>query len=159
MVLALLSVLTVTACGSEKAGAGQSGQAGQSERAERFPHAFPGSPTTDVSAEQAFRDHQVAVPGSARVIGYYAWSEDDEYPMAAELRLPCSAVAGVVSGSKLVKASSRDGEIAAVQVFARSHGWSDDTEDQRYLRIGGPDDVLGALVHATGTECTMYLNS
>jgi hypothetical protein len=35
-------------------------------------------------------------------VGYYAWSEDETYPMAAVLRMPCSAfpefVAGRVTG-------------------------------------------------------------
>ncbi|MFF3871370.1 hypothetical protein [Streptomyces sp. NPDC001978] len=112
-----------------------------------------------MSAEQAFRDCRIDVPASAKVLGYYAWPADDEYPMAAVLRMPCSAVSRFVSGSGLGKASSHDEAIASVQVFARSHGWSADAKDDRYLRTGDGGEVLSVLVHRTGTECTAYLDN
>jgi len=110
-----------------------------------------------VSAAQAFRDFGLDVPASAKVVGYYAWSADDEYPMAAVLRMPCSAVPGCASGSGLRNASSRGGVIAGVQIFARDHGWTDGDEDERYLRDG--DAPVGVPTHRTGTECKMYVHT
>ncbi|MER5182770.1 hypothetical protein ABT009_31205 [Streptomyces sp. NPDC002896] len=142
LILGMLPLLAVASCGEEPK--------------KHFPGAFPGT-HTDVSASQAFRDFGLEVPASAKVVGYYAWSEDDTYPMAAVLRMPCSALPGFVSGSGLRKASSREGAIAGAQVFARDHGWTDDDEDPRYLR--DRDRPVGVVTHRTGTECKVYLHT
>ncbi|MEV5086297.1 hypothetical protein AB0K74_49215 [Streptomyces sp. NPDC056159] len=141
LALGLLSLLTVASCGGEPK--------------KHFPGAFPGT-HTDVSAAQAFRDFGIRVPASAKVVGYYAWSADDEYPMAAVLRMPCSAVPDFASDSGLRRASSQEGEIVGVEVFAREHGWTDDDEDPRYLR---DRDQVGVVTHRTGTECKVYLHT
>ncbi|MEV0177967.1 hypothetical protein AB0I54_01485 [Streptomyces sp. NPDC050625] len=142
LLLGLLSLPAVASCGEEPK--------------KHFPGAFPGT-HTDVSAAKAFRDFGLDVPASAKVVGYYAWSADDEYPMAAVLWMPCPAVSGFVSGSGLRNASSRDGAIAGVQAFARDHGWTDGDEDERYLRDG--DEPVGVLTHRTGTECKVYVHT
>jgi hypothetical protein len=145
LMLALLPVLGAASCDQEP---------------KKFPGAFPDS-HTDVSAKQAFRDFHLDVPGSAKVVGYYATSSDDEYPMAAVLRMPCSAVPGFVSGNRFRKSSSADGAIAGVDVFAGLHGWSKekDNADDRYLRSLGGTKYLGVIVHRTGTGCTVYLDA
>ena len=141
LTLGLLSLLAVASCGEEPK--------------RHFPGAFPGT-HTDVSAAQAFRDFGIRMPASAKVVGYYAWSADDEYPMAAVLLMPCSAVPGFISGSGLRRASSREGAIASVRVFARDHGWTDLDEDPLYLR---DRDQTGVVVHRTGPECKVYLDA
>jgi hypothetical protein len=141
LVLGLLPLLAVASCGEEPK--------------KHFPGAFPGT-HTDVSAPQAFGDFGIDVPASAKVVGYYAWSADDEYPMGAVLRMPCSALPGFVSGSGLRRASSQEMDIAGVQVFARDHGWTDDDKDERYLRNR---DALAVVTHRTGTECKVYVHA
>lgn len=140
-VLGLLPLLTAASCGDEPK--------------QHFPGAFAGT-HTDVSAEQAFRDFGLEVPRSARVVGYYAWSEDDTYPMAAVLRMPCTAVEDFVTGSGMRPASSAEGGMAGVEVFAEGHGWRDDDTDPRFLR---DSDHAGAVVHRTGPHCTVYLHT
>jgi hypothetical protein len=73
--VAALVALAAAACGDEEP--------------RKFPGAFPGA-HTDVSAEQAFHDYGITTPPKAKVVGYYAWSEDDEYPMAAILKTACA---------------------------------------------------------------------
>ncbi|MFD5572723.1 hypothetical protein [Streptomyces cadmiisoli] len=97
------------------------------------------------------------MPASAKVVGYYAWSQDSTYPMAAVLRMPCSAVPGFLSGSGLRKASSREGAIAGVQVFAKDHSWTDDDENERYLR--NRDRPVGVVTYRTETESKVYLHT
>ncbi|MFF8842550.1 hypothetical protein ACF08N_07420 [Streptomyces sp. NPDC015127] len=142
LLLGLLPVPVLASCGEEPK--------------KHFPGAFPGT-HTDVSAAQAFRDFDIVVPESTEVVGYYAWSEDDEYPMAAVLLMPCSEVSGFVSRSGLRPASSPHSALVGVQVFAGDHGWSEDDEDDRYLRVA--DGAVGVLVHPTGRECTVYLHT
>ncbi|MGW2770599.1 hypothetical protein [Streptomyces sp. NPDC001275] len=60
------------------------------------------------------------------------------------------------SGSGLRRASSQEGAIVGVEVFARDHGWTDDDEDPRYLR---DRDQVGVVTHRTGTECKVYLHT
>ncbi|MFI2304513.1 hypothetical protein ACH5AL_37680 [Actinacidiphila glaucinigra] len=141
LVLGLLPLLAVVSCGEEPK--------------KHFPGAFPGT-HTDVSAPQAFRDYGLDVPALAKVVGYYAWSADDEYPMAAVLRMPCSALPSFVSGSGLRRASSREIDIAGVEVFAQGHGWTDDDRDERYLR---DKDAMAVVTHRTGTECKVYVHA
>ncbi|MGV9254238.1 hypothetical protein [Streptomyces sp. NPDC003697] len=141
LVLGLLPLLAVASCGEEPK--------------KHFPGAFPGS-ITDVSAAQAFRDYDLRVPASVKVVGYYAWSEDDTHPMAAVLRMPCSAVPGFVSGSGLRPASSVEGGVAGVRVFATDHGRAGDEADPLYLR---DRDHAGVITHRTGTECTVHLHT
>ncbi|MEW2076090.1 hypothetical protein AB0941_21025 [Streptomyces sp. NPDC013433] len=126
---------------------------GEPER--RFPGAFPGS-ITDVSADRAFRDHGLRVPATAEVVGYWAWSADDTYPMAAVLRMPCSALPDFVSGSGLRPASSAEGGVTGVRVFAEDHGWAGDESDPLYLR---DRDHAGVITHRTGPERTVYLHT
>jgi hypothetical protein len=140
-VVGLLPLLTAASCGDGP------------ER--HFPGAFPGT-HTDVSAEQAFRDFGLQVPRSARVVGYYAWSEDDTYPMAAVLRMPCTAVQDFVSGSGMRPASSIESGTTAVEVFAEGRGWTDDDTDPRYLR---DSDHAGAVVDRAGPQCTVYVHT
>jgi hypothetical protein len=129
------------------------------EPKQHFPDAFPGT-HTDVGAARAFQDFALDVPASAEVVGYYAWSEDDEYPMAAVLRMPCSAVPGFVSRSGLHKASPGDGALTGVEVFATDHGWIDDDKDTRYSRDEeGTVQAVGVVIHRAGTECTTYLHT
>lgn len=137
----LLPLLAVAACGEEPE--------------KHFPGAFPGT-HTDVSADQAFRDYGLQVPASAKVVGYWAEAGDDTYPMAAVLRMPCSAVPDFVSGSGLRPASSVEGGVVGVEVFAKDHGWAGDEADPRYLR---DRDHAGVITHRTGTECAVYLHT
>ncbi|MFC8389977.1 hypothetical protein [Streptomyces sp. NPDC057238] len=136
--LGLLPLLVVAARGEEPE--------------KHFPGAFPGT-HTDVSADQAFRDHDLRVPASAEAVGYWAWSEDDTYPLAAVPRMPCSAVPDFVSGSGLRPASPDEGGVSGVRVFAKDHGWAGDEPDPRYLRDRGH---AGVISHRTGTECAVY---
>ncbi|MFF4573506.1 hypothetical protein [Streptomyces sp. NPDC001410] len=142
LILGLLPMLAVAACdtGPKK----------------QFPGAFPDS-DTDVSAEQAFRDFDIEVPASAKVVGYFATSSDDTYPMAAVLRMPCSAVTGFMAGDGFRKTTSVDQDVVAAEVFAKDHGWSDSDTDDRYVRSEGGSGPIGVVVHRSGTECKVYL--
>ncbi|CAL9345028.1 hypothetical protein [Streptomyces sp. enrichment culture] len=140
-VLGLLPLLAAAACGDEPA--------------RHFPGAFPGT-HTDVSAEQAFRDFDLHLPRSAHVVGYYAWSEDDTYPMAAVLRMPCTAVEDFAAGSGMRPASPGEPGTTAVEVFAEGRGWTGGDTDPRWLR---DSDHAGAVAQGTGPRCTVYLHT
>lgn len=130
------------------------------EAPKRFSHAFPGS-NTNVSAPQALEDFRITVPREAEVVGYYATSTDDEYPMAAVFRMPCASVSGFVSENALRSTSSADGGMAAVEVFAGEHGWSKvkDNADVRYFRSDSMSNYAGLIVHRVGARCTVYLDT
>jgi hypothetical protein len=143
LILGLLPLLAVASCGEEPR--------------KHFPGAFPGT-HTDVSAAQAFRDHEIDLPATAKVVGYYAWSEDDTYPMAAVLRMPCSALPGFVAGNAFRKTTPVDQYTVATEVFAQGHGWPENDTDARYVRKGA-GAVTGLVVHASGTRCEVYLHT
>ncbi|MEW2626297.1 hypothetical protein [Streptomyces sp. NPDC048106] len=141
--LGLLPLLAVASCGEE------------AKAKKHFPGAFPGT-HTDVSAAQAFRDFDLDVPTSAKVVGYYAWSADERYPMAAVLRMPCSAMPGFVSGSKLRTTSFMDGATVSGRVFVGEHGWATNGKDEFYVR---DSDGVSVVTHQTGTECRVYVDA
>ncbi|MFJ5772707.1 hypothetical protein [Streptomyces sp. NPDC093094] len=143
LILGLLPLMAVASCGEEPA--------------KRFPGAFQGA-HTDVSAARAFRDHAIDLPASAKVEGYYAWSADDTYPMAAVLRTPCSSVPRFVAGNGFRRTTSVDEHAVATEVFAEGRGWTANDTDDRYVRHEA-DDVTGLVVHASGTECEVYLHT
>ncbi|MGC0377961.1 hypothetical protein [Streptomyces sp. SAI-229] len=125
------------------------------EPEKHFPGVFPGT-HTDVSADRAFRDHDLRAPVPAEVAGYWAEAGDDTYPTAAVPRIPRPAVPDFLSGSGLRPASSVEGGVVGVEVFAEDHGWAGDEADPRYLR---DRDHAGAVTHRTGTERTVYLHT
>jgi hypothetical protein len=143
LILGLLPLLVVASCGEEPR--------------KHFPGAFPDT-HTDVSAAQAFRDHGIDPPASAHVVGYYAWSEDETYPMAVVLRMPCSALPGFVAGNGFRKTTSVDQYAVPAEVFAEGRGWSENDTDARYVRKGS-GRVTGLVVHPSGAQCKVYLHT
>ena len=145
--LAAALALTATACAKE-------------EEPKKYPGAFPRG-HTDVSAEQAFRDHGVVKPASARDLGYNAWSADDSYPLTAVFTIGCTGAPGFAAANGLRGVPELSPDTVAVEVFAKDHGWTDTgSGDTRYLREKSANGSrLEVLVHASGEECRVYLKS
>jgi hypothetical protein len=125
-----------------------------------YPGAFPDT-GTDVSFAKAFSDFGLVVEGPVKVVGYYADSGDDTYPMAAVFTMPCAAVPDFASRNALRKVDWSDPDTADVGVFAGRHGWADTggpaRADTWYTRSR---HAVHVLVHAAiGNACTVYLHT
>jgi hypothetical protein len=146
VVLAAVVASTAAACGDKPE--------------HHYPRAFPGT-GTDVSFAKAFSDFGLVVREPVKVVGYYADSADDAYPMAAVLTMSCAAVPDFASHNALRRVAWSDPDTADVGVFAARHGWADQSgpapADSWYSRS---KEAVHVLVHAAaGKECTVYLHT
>ncbi|MEV4555361.1 hypothetical protein AB0K51_00010 [Kitasatospora sp. NPDC049285] len=131
--------------------------------ASSFPNAFPSS-NTDVTIAQAFRDFSISMPTTVEDVGYYAWSHDGEYPMAAVFSTPCDAVPGFAKDSGLheVPVSDSEGDIAGVRVFAGEHGWTHTGGEQDMYFVRAKDSghrEVTVMVRQTGPSCRIWLHT
>jgi hypothetical protein len=126
-----------------------------------FPHQLPNTYgfSTDVTWQQAFRDHHIRIAPGAEGLRYSAYSQVDGYPVWAVFHSSCSAMPGFVANNHLTEvageASLPDG---SVYDFAQQMGWRPSRPGSRwYQRPAGPRDDLEVLVAGAARICSVYL--
>jgi hypothetical protein len=121
-----------------------------------------GGAQSDVSYEQAFRDHQISVPGTMFDLHYGALSRVEGYPVRAMFNLPCSSVASFVGANSLVKANDKyDDSVRDVYTFAVERGWKTAESDaQWYFRRGSSSTAnLQVMVKGDARVCQVFVDS
>ena len=126
-----------------------------------FPHQLPNTYgfSTDVTWQQAFRDHHMTIPARVRGLRFSAYSQVDGYPVWAVFRAACTAMPGFVAGNHLTEVAG-EGSLpdGSVYDFAQQMGWQPSRPGSRwYQRPAGPRDNLEVLVAGTARDCSVYL--
>jgi hypothetical protein len=115
--------------------------------------------STDVTWQQAFRDHHITIPSTVRGLRYSAYSHVDGYPVWAVFRAPCSAMPGFVASNHLTEVNSYLSlPYDSVYDFAQEMGWRPSRPGSAwYQRPARPRDNLEVLVAGTARVCSAYL--
>jgi hypothetical protein len=111
--------------------------------ARSFPHQLPNtySFSTDVTWQQAFRDHHITIPSGARGLRYRAYSQVDGYPIWAVFRAACSAMTGFAISNHLTEVNGEASLPGASSLddFAQAMGWRPSHPGSKwYQRPAGP---------------------
>jgi len=127
-----------------------------------YPDQLPGS-DSDVSAQQALRDHHITLPASVLNLRYSAnqHAEDDDYPLAAEFTFACAETPTFAAANDLDQVSDPYVLLdIAVYDLASNLGWNPNTPGASwYEHIEGTRATLSVLIQPTGGHCTGYLFS
>ncbi len=126
-----------------------------------FPHQLPNTNgfSTDVTWQQAFRDHNIRIPTHVQGLRYSAYSQVDGYPVWAVFRASCGAIRVFAAWNDLT--TVEDSALlpsGSVYSFAQQMGWQSNSHGSRwYERPAGPAADLEVLVARTARVCIVYL--
>ena len=121
-----------------------------------------GGAQSNVTYEQAFRDHQISVPSTISDLRYGALSWADGYPVRAMFNLRCSSVASFVDANSLAGVNDEyDGSVRDVYTFAVERGWKATGTDARWYVRGGSASTanLQVMVKSGISTCQVFLDS
>jgi hypothetical protein len=127
-----------------------------------FPHQLPDSNgfSTDVTWQQAFRDHHVKISSQFHGLRYRAYSQVDGYPVWAVFRTPCATIPDFIGQNELVRvADSALLPSGSVESFAQQMGWQPNYNSRGvewYQRPSGPSTNLEVLVRGITRACSVY---
>jgi hypothetical protein len=127
-----------------------------------YPDQLPGS-DSDVSAQQALRDHHITLPESALNLRYSAnqHTENNDYPLAAEFTFACAEAPAFTAANALNQVADPSVLLdIAVYDLASNLGWNPHTPGASwYEHVEGTRATLSVLIQPSGGHCTGYLFS
>ena len=123
---------------------------------DQLPHAH-----SDVSLQQALRDHGIILPRSTRNLRYSAnrYTEDEHYPMAAAFTLACAQVPVLAATNNLDSVSHwyQRLDIGVYDLVGNLGAHPDSPNDTWYERVEDPQTNLSAMIQPGPHDCQAYL--
>ena len=125
-----------------------------------FPDQLPNS-HSDVSLQQALRDHGIILPPSTRNLRYSAnrYTEDDDYPLAAEFTLACAEVPTLTATNNLGQVG-HSYLLLGISVYDLADNLGADPDSPAntwYERADDPQTSISAMIQPRAHGCTAYL--
>jgi hypothetical protein len=125
-----------------------------------FPDQLPNS-NSDVSLQQALRDHGIILPPSTRNLRYSAHqhTEDNDYPLTAEFTFVCAEVPALAGLNDLDRVSHwyQLLDISVYDLVGNLGANPDSPINTWYERVDGPQTSLSAMIQPSSHGCTAYL--
>lgn len=128
-----------------------------------YPDQLPGA-HSDVSVQQALRDHHITLPATTHNLRYSANQhvEGDDYPLAAVFSFPCAQTPAFATANNLNQVSHSYLLLnIAVYDLATNLGWNPTSQGATwYEHVEGTRATLSVLIQPAVTSiCTGYLFS